>query len=232
MSRPLALFVAALLVAGAAVVSVVTSVPAILLAGALPMAAGFAAIVTLGETAFPLVGYAFTRTGDGAALRPSWRRPDARGWLLVVAGTIATVGVNRLVFVLGASTGVDPVATVTPPDGLGLAGLLAIAPVLLFVVGPAEEYFFRGVVQAYLADSFSTWGAIGWATVLFTLIHLPNALFVLPEALVVSVPIWLVVGAIFGWLYRTTGTLVVPALVHGLYDVVVFALLFAEWGLV
>lgn len=232
MSRPLALVVAFLVTAGAMALSALVSVPALLLATVLPTAAAIATLVAFGETAFPAVGYAFTKTGDGAGIAPSWTLPDARGWGLVVAGTVATVAVNRLLFGLGALAGIDPVATVSPPAGLTATGLLVVAPVLLFVVGPAEEYLFRGVLQRYLTGAFSTGGAVVWTAVLFTLVHVPNAAFTLPSALLVSVPVWLAVGLAFGWLYETTGTLVVPALVHGLYDVAVFVVLFAEWGLV
>jgi len=98
-------------------------------------------------------------------------------------------------------------------------------------VGPAEEYLFRGLIQGYLDRSFSTAGAIGWAAALFTLVHVPN-LLAAPAAAPVSLPVWLTLGLVLGWLYERSGTLTVPALVHGLYDVVVFVLLFAEWGLV
>lgn len=37
---------------------------------------------------------------------------------------------------------------------------------------------------------------------------------------------------VLGWLYERSGTLTVPALVHGAYNVVVFVLLFIEWGIV
>lgn len=232
MSRVVSLAVAILVAGGSLVLSGLVSLPALLLAAALPMGAATAVVVTASETAFPVVGYAFRRTGDGSRVTTSWALPDARGWGLVVAGTAATVAVNRLVFALGRRVGVDPVATVTPPEGLSLSGLLVVLPVLLFVVGPAEEYLFRGVLQSYLAESFSVGGAVGWTAVVFALVHLPNALLTLPSAVVVSAPVWLIVGLTLGWLYETTGTLVVPALVHGLYDVAVFVALFAEWGLV
>lgn len=230
--RVLALVVAFLVAMGAIALSAVVAIPGALLAIVLPPAAALAALIALSETAFPAVGYAFTQTGDGAGIDPSWAVPDARGWALVVVATVATVAVNRLVFGLGRLVGVDPVATVSPPEGLTVTGLLVVAPVLLFVVGPAEEYLFRGVLQRYLAKSFSRRGAVLWAAVLFTVVHVPNALLTLPSALLVSGPVWLLVGLAFGWLYETTGTLVVPALVHGLYDVAVFSLLFAEWGVI
>lgn len=232
MSRVVSLLLAFLVAGGSLVLSGLLSLPALLLTAVLSTGTATAVVVTASETAFPLVGYAFRQTGDGARITTSWAPPDAGGWVLVVAGTAATVAVNRLVFALGRRVGIDPVASISPPEGLSVTGLLVVLPVLLFVVGPAEEYLFRGVLQSYLAEAFSVRGAVVWTAVIFTLVHLPNALVTLPSAVVVSAPIWLAVSLVFGWLYETTGTLVVPALVHGLYDVAVFVVLFAEWGLV
>jgi membrane protease YdiL (CAAX protease family) len=231
-SRPVASLVALGLVVGAVVLSGLLALPAVLLSFVLPMGVATAFLIASGEAAYPIAGYVFSRLRRQAVGFPSWAAPDTRGWSLVVVGTLVTVGFNRLVFGLGRLVGIDPVATVNPPDALTLAGLVVVAPVLLFVVGPAEEYLFRGVVQSYLDGPFSTAGAVVVASILFTLVHVPNALFVFPSALLVSGPVWFGVSLAFGWLYERTDTLVVPALVHGLYDVVVFTLVFAEWGLV
>jgi hypothetical protein len=173
----------------------------------------------------------FSQTDDFRGVSLSWHAPDRRDWTLVIAGTVAAVAVNRVAFALGALVGIDPVATVSTPEGLTAAGLLVVSPVFLLVVGPAEEYLFRGVLQGYLGQSFSAAGAIGWAAALFTLVHIPN-LLAAPEAAPVSLPVWLLLGLLLGWLFERTGTVTVPALVHGAYDVVVFTLLFVEWGLV
>jgi membrane protease YdiL (CAAX protease family) len=231
MSRVVAVVLAGLAAGGGVVLSGIASVPGILLAGVLSTAGGIAALIAFSELGFAGAGYAFTRTGDFEGVSPSWSVPDARGWLLVVGGTVAAAAVNRVVFALGALAGIDPVATVSPPDGLSPAGLLLVAPVFVLVVGPAEEYLFRGVIQGYLKQSFTANGAIAWAAVLFTLIHIPN-LVAAPSAAPLSLPVWFAVGAMFGWLYERSGTLVVPSLVHGVYNVVVFTVLFMEWGIV
>lgn len=230
-SRGGRLLVASLVAAGGLVLSTLVGLPALLLAATVSTGLATALVITLGELAYGTVGYAFAQTGDGAGIAPSWALPDRRGWALVAGATAAAVALNRLVFGLGVNVGIDPVGSVPPPDGLSVTGLLVVVPVLLVVVGPAEEYLFRGVIQSYLGTAFSAWGAIGWAAALFTAVHLPNVLVLQPSALVVSVPVWLAVGLLFGWLYETSGTLAVPALVHGLYDVVLFTLVFAEWGL-
>lgn len=231
MSRAVPVAVAGLVAGGGLLLSAITSIPGVLLAGAFSVAGGMAAVVAWSELGFVLTGYVFTQTDDFRGVSLSWRAPDRRGWALVVAGTVAAVVVNRVAFALGALAGIDPVATVSTPEGLTATGLLVVSPVFLLVVGPAEEYLFRGVLQGYLEQSFSAAGAIGWAAALFTLVHVPN-LLAAPAAAPVSLPVWLALGLLLGWLYERTGTLTVPALVHGAYDVVVFTLLFVEWGLV
>lgn len=231
MSRAVPVVLAGLVTGAALLLSVITSLPGVVLAGLLSAAGGMAVVLASSELGFVVAGYVFSQTDDFVGVARSWHAPAPRDLLLVVAGTVAAVAVNRVAFALGTLLGIDPVATVSPPPGLTATGLLVVSPVFLLVVGPAEEYLFRGVLQGYLAQSFSTAGAIGWATVLFMLAHVPN-LLVAPEAAPVSLPIWLILGVLLGWLYENTGTLVVPALVHGIYNVVVFVILFAEWGLV
>jgi len=80
---------------------------------------------------------------------------------------------------------------------LDLAGLAALAA----AAGVAEELLFRGVLQ-------ELWGL--WpATLLFGLAHaLTPTYFLLASAM----------GWYLGWLFVDTGNLVVPILVHALYD--------------
>lgn len=231
MSRGIRLLLAACVTGGGVVCSALFSLPAALFAAGLPVAAAFAVVVLFGELGYPLAGYAFAQTGDAEGIRPTWSLPDARGLALVVAGTLFTVGVNRGVFYLGSLAGVDPVASVSPPEGLSsLAALPLLAPVFVLVVGPAEEYLFRGVLQRYLAGAFSTWGAVGWTSVLFVGVHVPTILQTNPSALLVTGPTLVVVSLTFGSLYEWTDTLVVPALVHGFYDVAVFGVLLWTWS--
>jgi len=94
--------------------------------------------------------------------------------------------------------------------------LFADAPVthmvaLALTAGVAEEALFRGVVQGGLT------GLIGWlpalliASVLFGVVHWLTGLYALLAG---------VVGLYLGGLYLLTGNLLVPIVVHALYDVV------------
>lgn len=239
-SRSLALVVALTLATGGLVVSAVSgtlgTVAAALIGsgmnpeGTVPALVGV--LLVTSEAGFVLIGYAFRQTDDGAGLIIDWRGCPTLGDAALVAGaTAGLVAFNRVAFGLGELVGIDPVTAVSAPEELSVAVFAFMMPAMLLVVGPAEEYLFRGVLQGYLRRSFSTRGAIGWSAVLFMLIHLPN-LVSNPESGAVSVPVWLGIGLGLGWLYERTGALLVPILVHGFYNVAVLALLFAELGIV
>jgi len=237
-SPSIALVIALTLAVGGLVVSGVTGLlgtfgGALVGAGtnpdaAVPVLVGVA--LAASEAGFVVVGYAFRRTADGSDLGIDWiGRPSARDAVLTVGTTAVLVAFNRVAFAVGSLLGVDPTTAVSTPEELSVAVLVFLIPAMLFAVAPAEEYLFRGVIQGYLRQSFSARGAIGWGAVLFALVHLPN-LVVAPESGVVSIPVWLVIGLVLGWLYERTGALLVPVAVHGLYNVAVIWLLFAELG--
>lgn len=86
------------------------------------------------------------------------------------------------------------------PGAVVLVSLLA---------GVGEELLFRGVVQAGLVSPLTPFGAILIASVLFGAAH------------AVSLSYWVLatlMGIYLGLLYHWTGNLLVPIVVHALYD--------------
>lgn len=184
-----------------------------------------ALLIAASEAGFALVGYAFRRYGD-AGVSVAWAPggPTANDAALVVVATVALVGLNRSAFFFAETVGGLPISRMVTPEAFSVELFVLLVPALLFAVGPAEEYLFRGVLQRYLGRSFSTRGAVGLAALLFTLVHLPN-LVSNPAAAPVSIPLWFVLGVAFGWLYERTDRLLVPVAVHGLYNVAVLGFL-------
>lgn len=184
-----------------------------------------ALLVASAEAGYALTGYVFLRhyeTGISVSWAPGG--PTGRDTALVAGATLALVAVNRLAFVVADAFGISPTTRLSTPEAVTGGVFLLLVPVLLFAVGPAEEYLFRGVIQRYLERSFSTYGAVGLAALLFTLVHLPN-LVSNPGAAPVSIPLWFLLGVAFGWLYERTDRLLVPTAVHGLYNVAVLGFL-------
>ncbi|AKS42365.1 CPBP family intramembrane glutamic endopeptidase [Wenzhouxiangella marina] len=95
-------------------------------------------------------------------------------------------------------------------QGVGPSGVFLLA----LSAGVCEELLFRGVIQTGLAGPFGPWPALLLASLLFGLAHaMTRAYFVLTT----------VMGLYLGLLQIWTGSLLVPMLVHFLYDWVALA---------
>lgn len=147
------------------------------------------------------------------SLSPDW---------YIIGGTVAA-----LTFVTIAEICLEAGGLV--PDS-AIEALLTAEPILaiwlailsIFVVAPAEEYLFRGVIQGRLRRSFGASGAILIASLLFGSFHFANY-----AGSLVTVIAWTLliagVGVILGFLYERTKTLTVPIAVHAIYNAVLFA---------
>lgn len=106
------------------------------------------------------------------------------------------------------------------------------APILAFsalVVAPiAEELFFRGFVFPALAKRVGLWAGIVLSAVLFGFVHLNQTETLLGGVLLLArlVPL----GMLFAWLYHWRGTLVIPIIVHAVFNAASVALLLAGIG--
>jgi membrane protease YdiL (CAAX protease family) len=94
------------------------------------------------------------------------------------------------------------------PRGLGPALALGL------LVAPAEELFWRGVVQARLAPRLGRWGAVGAATALAVAVALATREPLLALATAPTYAAW---GALASW----RGTLVPSILSHSAWSVLV-----------
>ena len=90
---------------------------------------------------------------------------------------------------------------------------------LLFVIGPAEEIFWRGYVQRTLARRRSPLAAFVITTAIYTLVHLPSGNFMLIMAALVCGIAW---GGLY-WLMPRRLTAIIIS--HALWDAAAFVLL-------
>lgn len=86
---------------------------------------------------------------------------------------------------------------------------------LLFLIGPAEELFWRGYVQKALMKRWNIWGAV-LAIALYALVHLFSLNFMLIMAALVCGVVW---GGLFYLFPRRFPALVIS---HALWDAAVF----------
>ena len=161
-----------------------------------------------------------------------WATPGRRELGLIVAGIIVLVGANngitRLFAAVDVSLGDNAAVTVGAGEPAYLLTMIAFS---LLVVGPAEELLFRGVVQGRLRETWGVWPAILAATVLFGLSHASVSGGL--GGVVAYILTATLLGVLLGYLYERTDNIVVPAVIHGVNNAVIFAWLYlSEIGVV
>lgn len=151
--------------------------------------------------------------------------PTKRGWLYVIGGTIAMFlllgGLGALTEVLGipsAEHGLVEQAREAP------LLLLAFVPLSFLAIGPGEELLSRNIVQKHLYDGFSRPAAVLVGTLVFAAIHLPAYATGPPPAIFATLIQLFAISLVLGIVYERTENVVVPALVHGTYNAVQFAI--------
>lgn len=93
-----------------------------------------------------------------------------------------------------------------------------IAVLLLCVIGPAEEIFWRGCVQRRLSEKYGLFVGFVAAAALYTLVHLWSFNLMLLVAAAVC-------GLFWGLLYAATDRLCPCIISHAVWDVLIFILL-------
>jgi len=182
-------------------------------------------------------GLGFIITGTMYLSHHSWSRDKLRiqqpsikdgFWVLgaIVALFITITGLNYVaieIIDVNEISQHDILTTAADqPQSLLLFALLSIV-----LIGPSEEYLFRGVIQTRFTDLYSAGVSITAASVLFTVLHIP--VYVAGGGNW-SVPVVTVfcLSIILGVAYEKTDNLIVPMIVHGLYNALSFLLLYWE----
>jgi len=192
-----------------------------------------AVLPTLAEVGFVAVALAFLVYTDRGLAWVDWQRPDLRD-LLVLAGTIvgllvAQVVVSVAVTALGLPSSSQGAIRALAERAVELGRpelVLVLIPLMLLVVGPAEELIFRNVVQKYLYGSFRRTSAVLVAGVVFAVAHVPAYWDANPAAVFVSVASLFFISLLLGVVYEYTENLVVPAVAHGVFNALLVVFLY------
>lgn len=223
----------AAVLAGLVLAALVANVAAILAANtAVGTDAGqtttFVAVILGTELSFLLVGAAFLRVRS--AFRLPLELPTREALPYLIGGLLASF--LTAAASLAITDALVPAIELSPGyaeysrlDDLSGAGLAVGAILSLVLVGPVEEFFFRGVIQGRLREALGPASAVGIGGAVFALFHVYPVTLLAPPvaALVHMAAYYTVAGAIFGWVYHRTDTLVAPILVHGTFNAVLFA---------
>lgn len=154
--------------------------------------------------------------------------PSARdlGW--TVAGVVVLFGsLTAATYVLGqAGLSLPEHSFLQSAEPLAV---LVLVPLSILITGPVEELVYRGIVQTRLAAAYGSSPAVVGAAAIFALVHVPAYTLGDPGGSVAAaVGVVFLLGALLGGLYEYTGTLVVPALVHGVYNALTFVNAYLE----
>ncbi|PCR99689.1 CPBP family intramembrane glutamic endopeptidase [Lactococcus fujiensis] len=95
------------------------------------------------------------------------------------------------------------------------SSLVMIALLLLFIIGPAEEIFWRGFVMERMTEKWGPWIGFAVATLVYAAIHIWAFNFMLFMAA-------LICGTFWGLLYKYNRNMFTIIISHALWDVMVF----------
>jgi len=199
--------------------------------GGLPLAASLALTLVLGQyVAFGGLAVAYLawrgldRTGIVAYL--GVRRPSLKevgivigSWALIL---VAITAVSAVIQQLGTETASNQSAELAMQNPAIIPLLIAAS---FLVIGPSEEILYRGVVQGRLRETLSPAPAILVASAIFAAVHV-MALTGGISGRLTTIAILFLPSIVFGAVYEYTENLVVPALLHGLHNAVIFTILY------
>ncbi|MFC6615620.1 CPBP family intramembrane glutamic endopeptidase [Halopenitus salinus] len=168
-----------------------------------------------------------TRFSIGASV------PNLREALVVAGGyVLAFAGALAGAFAITAYQALSGTSLETGTNQAAQIGmenpevLLLLIPASILLIGPGEELLFRGVVQGRLREVFSPVTAIVATSVVFAGLHWFALTGGSATGNLVSIGVLIVPSLVFGASYEYTGNVVVPALIHGVYNATLFTLLY------
>lgn len=94
---------------------------------------------------------------------------------------------------------------------------VVIGLLLVFVMGPAEEIYWRGFVQRVLVERYGAWAGVLGAAAIYTLVHVVSWNFMLVVAAAVC-------GLFWGVLFHRQKNLIPLIISHSLWDLTIFVL--------
>ncbi|ACV12845.1 Abortive infection protein [Halorhabdus utahensis DSM 12940] len=142
------------------------------------------------------------------------------GFVFLMGGLVV---VSLLTQALGIQTAEHSVSGIVEESGSAEI-YLVLAPLSFLVIAPAEELFYRNIIQKSLYDWFNRRNAVLIASALFALIHIPAYFTQGIRPLLATLPVLFVLALVLGESYRRTRNLTVPILIHAVFNAIQFLL--------
>lgn len=152
---------------------------------------------------------------------PAWRWPTKRQWITLLIGIAIAVPLTLKIYAIIGSDIIssDDLLNVVTDRGFHARWLLPLCVYFIPVNAVLEELFWRGVVLNELrglSEEFQ-WIGAAWTAVTFGAWHyLVIRLLLLQGWAEATTLVIMLAGVFLAWLYRRTGSIVVPILWHGL----------------
>lgn len=180
-------------------------------------------------------GIDYARVGESGETLRAWYVEPLAGGLVVVLITVSVLGWWRPTLVERRRL---------PAAGLVVPALMAAVAILnlvfgefsrvtgsmwvLLIVGSVlvgfnEEVIARGQLMTALRSRFGETGVWFLSTLLFSLLHLPNAFFGIGALAILQVVIQFGLGSVYYLAFRASGSLVPAIVLHGLWDFSTFS---------
>jgi membrane protease YdiL (CAAX protease family) len=156
---------------------------------------------------------------------PDRRRSDLRAnglpgsvWRAALpAGLLGFGAILALLVTVSRLVRLPEGAPITTPPGMPAATMFALLAMQSVVAGVTEESAFRGYMQSIIGRRLGVVVAILASGVLFGLLHFPNH----PGAVLVMLPYYVAVSAMYGGLTWATNSILPAVLLHSVGDIVV-----------
>ena len=199
--------------------------------GGLPLAVSLGLSLLLGQyVAFGglALGYLLYRGFDGSGVVSylGVRWPSLKEIGLVIGGWVSILIIVVLISTILQLLGPEPAANQSAELAMQNPAIIPLLIAASFlVIGPAEEVLYRGIVQGRLRESISAVPAIAIASAIFAVVHV-IALTGGLEGRLTTIAVLFFPSLVFGAVYEYTNNIVVPALLHGLHNAVIFTVLY------
>ena len=168
---------------------------------------------------FGVAGVAYLLVTDRVDFVPV-RIPTRRDLKWLAGGFAGLLGLYAVATVVFGALGISGADSAIVEQGAEQpVYFLYLIPVTILLVGPTEELIFRGLVQGLLGEAYGPWVGVAAASSVFAAVHLSSYS---GEGLLATLAVVLLLGGALGVLYEKSGNLVVPAVVHGLFNAVQF----------
>lgn len=222
-----AFFAASIVAVGGSALSIATAMPVLFVLrpadGMAASAGGFAALFVASYVGYALAGAVYLAWSGRGLGYLDVRLPTLGDVGYVVAGIFSVFAAVVVVGLVVTRLGVESTPHNLFEAGMDPSILLVLLPLVLFVNAPVEELVFRNVVQKRLAENFSQPTAVILASAIFAVVHLPAYFNPMLSATAVSLAVVFVASLVFGTVYARTRNVVVPSVVHGIFNAVQIA---------